>query len=277
MKISNFIITFIFTLLICSCSQNKYKKELIGNWYSIDNPYTIKIQFKKDSIIVTDNRINKSIWKVNKDKIEFNYKPFMEDTIININLSYELNDKKNRLFTKTNSFITTDSIEFTYLKAENYLDFLFKKNGVKINLKEKSKLEYIPIGGGTINIFAFKNNDSIIAKTEFSSNLDSLDNDIKKLNLTHNETFNNTYNNYKETIEREYPESKIKSKVEYYNLWVKEFYQFQIFVDNQVPEKEISKIVHKLEKNFDYDIYEIFHTVESNIYTPVYELEGIKK
>ncbi|MBL4642054.1 MAG: hypothetical protein JKY44_00545 [Flavobacteriaceae bacterium] len=171
------LLLFIFTSLFISCNKENEKFYFIGNWSTTsDTNFNIDIQFFKDSMVIDDSLIygtysNK--WKVKGSKIEqtllrgdksiLNYK--------NTNY-YKFNLTKDTLFIKND----LDSIHyFKFAKINNGFEYFENKIGLRIKL-EKVSDGLITAGNDdyNFNIYISTKNNKIIAKTDYSNNLNNL-------------------------------------------------------------------------------------------------------
>lgn len=174
------ILTYILLIFIFSCASTKQKEKLIGNWYSNsdDNYGFIEFQFYNDSLISFD-KLGKNFaeWEVSKDKIQL--------TDINgftnkkqLTYSYEL-DKSNGILKL--KILGDTIIQLPKLiKAKNTYDFFQKNVGIVIDLPTKEN-ELTQIGfpdNLTFNIYAGFSDNSLIVKTDFSSDLKNLKKEV---------------------------------------------------------------------------------------------------
>ncbi len=265
------IILLLLSFSILSCT-NKEQKKLNGNWYNLNKKYTNKFKFKNDSLIIIDIDVHKAKYKIVNNYIEFDYKPRFED-VKTIQLNYQLNKNRDTLVVQSKK----DSIpKNRFLKAKNYLDFLFKKNNVIIDLKTNQSADYVPLGSIVINIY-IENIDGVFkGKTEFSENLESLDDDLEKIEVVFNEHLNRSYYNYSSEILRLSKRSTTLKIDNFKERWMKDYFQFQIFADKSVPQNEVDKIISIIKENYEFRIYQIYFTPE-NTYAPINDLKGIEK
>jgi hypothetical protein len=173
------LLLFIFTSLLSSCNEENRKSDFIGNWTSISDEnfdFDIDIEFFKDSMVI-DNSLfygtysNK--WKVKGDKIE---QALIRGNKFDLNYKntnyYKFNSTKDTLFIKNER----DSIlYFKFAKINNGFEYFENKIGLKIELKKVSD-NLISAGNNdfNFNIYISTKNNKIIAKTDFSNNLNKL-------------------------------------------------------------------------------------------------------
>jgi hypothetical protein len=174
------IFTYIFIILIFSCSSTKQKEKLIGNWYSNSNKNYgfIEFQFYNDSLISYD-KLGKNFaqWEVDKDKIHLTY---INGFNINKELTYSYKlDKSNELLDL--KILGDTIIQLPQLiKAKNTYAFFQNDVGIEIDLPMKDN-ELIQLGfpdNLIFNIYAGFSNNSLIVKTDFSSDLKNLEKEV---------------------------------------------------------------------------------------------------
>lgn len=240
------ILILISSVVLISCGSNKFKKKLTGNWYEINE--NLKLQLDKDSIKISDIGFKKTTWSANKNQIKYNYKTFFNDTVIKVSLKYKLLSNDSLLI---DPYIDTLP-EALLLKANNFIDFLFKKNKVNITLDDNPNAEYQKTDGRYgIKIFIGYQNDSIITKTEYSDNLENLQNDFDKILTDINPYFKNEYNEF------------MRDRITY-KQWIKMNIYYSLFVDKNIPENVITSVVDKLRKSKIKKVYRVFKTKEEN-------------
>jgi len=175
MKKTIFLITF---LAIClSCKKENIKSDFFGNWSSTsDTNAEIDIMFFKDSMVI-DNSIMYGTyslkWKIRGSKIEQTLLRGDSSILNNKNISnYEFNYNKDTLVIKHKSD-STRNIKFR--KIKNGYEYFENKIGLEIKLKTVSEK---PISAGNndynFNIYLALKNNKIIAKTDYSNNLNNL-------------------------------------------------------------------------------------------------------
>ena len=249
------------SLILISCGGNKYEKELIGKWFEIKE--TSKLEFKKDSLTISDLTVGKSKWKANEKKISIIIKNEFNDSIKSNSLKYELNN--DTLIIRTNEKVEFD--EFKLVKAKNFTDFIFKKNNVILNLEKNEKSQYLPTENQNgIKIFIENKNGKIKIKSEYSENLNNLENDIEKLLLDLSPYIIYQLEDLRTDIDTD--ESTIKK-------WIKINAYYSLFIDKEIPEFKINSIVKKLRKTKIKRIYRIYETKDSE-FVDFNKLKGIK-
>ncbi|GGG60556.1 hypothetical protein GCM10010976_34150 [Bizionia arctica] len=217
-----------------SCGQNKYEKQLNGNWYEIKNDGITRLNFKTDSLIITDLRTQVVEWTADKSKIEFDYNLLFPDSlgkkIKKTTLQYHLSSKKDTLFTK---FIETQKeIKFNLIRADNYIDYLNKKSGIKFELPNDSKSEPVNLDNEySLKIFMGFSNNKIIGKTELSNNLNNLESDIKTI---------------KDNLITGRPEQDVRNEFRFH---------LRVFADKKISDSMITK---SLPITFKSDIFKIY-------------------
>lgn len=241
---------FLILFILISCGRNEYEKRLVGNWYSIDE--NEKLTFSKDSLFI-HNLGQKIKWYASKDSIKFKIRQlFNYDSIEKVSLKYEFK-KDTLLITPHHNSNTINPVKF--VKADKFLDVIFSKNNVDINLPINYNIERLSINSNySIKVFLQLKNDSIIASTEYSKNIDNLKQDIEK----HLLKFDLELNQYKENYKIFNPEIKDREVVE---RWVNKNVSFAIFSDKEIKKKDIRKVYYKLKSikqiNKIYQIYDI--------------------
>lgn len=189
-----FILLFI---LLFPRGQNSAEKELNGDWRDIESEYVTWHFYPDGLVLKIGDRDEKTEWKANKSKIEFEFPEFgfdalgnKIDTINKVLITYQLSDNKDSLFGswKDNWGIH----KFSLLKTKNYIDYLKKKFGIEFILPKDSssinlgQMYHSTIGGKKLHpdyglkIFMGSSNDEIVARTELSENLSNLEFDIKR-------------------------------------------------------------------------------------------------
>ncbi|WP_299162945.1 hypothetical protein [uncultured Tenacibaculum sp.] len=262
MKKYSFILSSL--LFLCfSCNRNKYEKRLIGSWYSIDE--NEKIVLEKDSLSIYP-LYNKVKWSATDNSIIFKHKNFFNDSIHKVNLKYIF---KNDTLLIT-PFKDSINIPIKFIKKNNFLDFLFSKNQVNITLPVNYNIEHIRVEPKYgIKIFLDLENDSIIAKTNYSNNLKKLNSDLKK----HVSILKKDIIFFKEDYKHMYKDLNDK---ELEKLWIKFNVHFSIYADKEISTKELRFYYKKLKKVKEINkIYRIYDINES-MYVDFYRLKGVK-
>lgn len=248
-------------LFLISCGGNKYEKELIGKWFEIKE--TSKLEFKKDSLILSGLTVVKSKWKANENKISFIIKNDFNDSIKSNSLKYKLDN--DTLIIKTNEKVVFN--EFKLVKAKNFTDFILKKNNVIISLEKNEKSQYLPTENKNgIKVFIENQNGKIKIKTEYSENLNNLESDIKKLLLDLSPYIIYQLNDLRTDTDTD--ESTIEK-------WIKINAYYSLFIDKEIPKLKINSIIEKLRKTKIKRIYRIYETKDSE-FVDFNKLKGIK-
>ena len=176
-----YIFAIIAELILISCGQNSYEEELNGKWYEIKNDGITRLNFKSDSLIITDLRTQTVEWSADESKIEFDYNLMFPDSlgkkIKKTILEYNLSSTKDTLFARI--IDTQKELQFNLIRANNYIDYLNKKSGIKFELPKDDESKHINLDGNYgLKIFMGYSNNKIIGKTEFSDDLNNLESDI---------------------------------------------------------------------------------------------------
>ncbi|AQS93982.1 hypothetical protein BXQ17_07870 [Polaribacter sp. BM10] len=237
-------LTFLlFLLILISCGRNKYEKKIIGKWYDIKE--NSKLEFDKDSLTISEPFYYKGIWKANENKVKFSYNNMFNDSIKKNSFTYKLHN--DTLFFKSDLNPLSESF---FIKAESFTQFLFKKNKVNINLGKNKNAEYQgPNTKYGIKIFIESWKKSTIIKTEYSNNLENLENDLEKKLNSLNPYFKDEYNDY------------MKERMTY-EKWIRINIFYSLFVDENISEDIVKNIVEKLRKTRINKIYRVYKTEE---------------
>lgn len=233
------IFFLLILLIVISCGRNTYEKKIIGNWY--DDNELMKFDFSKDSVTVFDYNIQKTTWTANNKKINIQYTKFINnsDSIIKLDLNYSLKNNDTLIIKKSGN-------SFTFLKAKNYLDFLSKKYIVKFDLEENPKAyRQIKDDNYGIRIFLGYYKNKIIVKSEFSENLNNLDND---LNIKLSQINKDYQDNYRDVYE--------------YEKWNEIVLHYYLFVDKKIPKDTLNFYIAKLRKSKIKKLYRVYQTEE---------------
>jgi hypothetical protein len=176
------LILFIFTSLFIFCKKEIEKSDFIGNWSSISDEnfdLDIDIEFFKDSMII-DNSLNygthSNKWEVIEDKIEQTLLRGNSDLNYTNTNYYKFNSTKDTLFIKNER----DSIPYLkFVKINSGFEYFENKIGLEIKLK-KGNDELISAGNNdfNFNIYISLENNKLIAKTDYSKNLNELPNEL---------------------------------------------------------------------------------------------------
>jgi hypothetical protein len=176
------LLLFILTTLFLSCNKEIEKSDFIGNWSSISDEnfeLDIDIEFFKDSMVIYNPLIygtysNK--WKVIDDKIEQTLLRGNSDLNYNNTNYFKFNSTKDTLFIKNEQ----DSIHyFKFAKITNGFEYFENKIGLKIEL-EKVSNGLISSGNSdyNFNVYLTLKNNKVIAKTDYSNNLNNIGNQL---------------------------------------------------------------------------------------------------
>ena len=257
------ILTFSIIVLFFSCGRNKYEKRLVGNWYSFDE--NEKLTLDKDSLLI-ESLHEKVKWNSTKDLLKFNYKDVFNDSINKVSLKYIFKND-TLIITRYNDLENT---QIKFIKATKFLDVLFSKNNVNIELPVNSNIENIRVDPKhAIKIFLELENDSIVPKTQYSENLSNLNNDLEK----HRSLFSKEIEWFKEDHSHIYKEL---NNQELESLWVRFHVSFSIFADKGISTKELKFYYNKLKEVKEINkIYQIYGIDESQ-YVDFYKLKGVK-
>ena len=255
-------ITSIFiALVLFSCGNNKYEKKILGKWFELKE--TSKLEFKKDSLTVSDYVVRKCKWNADGKKILFVFEKEFNDSLKKQTIKYRL--KNDTLIIVDNGELEFN--EFKLIKANNFTEFILKKNSISLNLEENEDSEFIDVENKNgIKIFVEFKNEKIECKSEYSESLENLDNDINKLLLDLSPYIINELENIR--TENDTDESSI-------NRWLKVNSYYSLFIDKKVPESKINSIIEKLRKTKIKRIYRIYKT-EDNEFVDFNKLKGIK-
>jgi len=175
----NLLYIFIITVFV-SCTSDKYKTQLLGNWYFYNKPVKAKHlnEFKiyRDSVVINDFMGRTTAkWKANEKQIYlYDIKGFHDRT----ELTYEYKLKDKHLLDLK---VYGDSIiEFkNIIKANDAFDFLQKSIKLKIDLpKTKKYLKQIGNSEFSFTIYAGYIDEQLMFKTDISPNLNNINNEI---------------------------------------------------------------------------------------------------
>lgn len=240
----------LFTILLASiflfsCGRNKDEKKLFGKWYEIRE--FGKLEFTKDSLNISELTFTKAKWKADEKEIKVEFKNVFNDSIKSHSLKYKLNN--DTLFIQSE----IDSIPvFKFIKAESFTDLIFKKNNVTINLDKNPNSNFQRIENKYgIKVFIENKNGIVKAKTEYSNNLENLENDLNEILLDLSPYFMNEYNS---------------SHSERFSVeqWIRMNIYYSLFIDKEIPQSKIDTILEKLRKTKIVKIYRAYKTVETD-------------
>ena len=174
------LILIIIIAFLYSCTANE-KDDLIGSWFFRNELYggTVEFQFLNDSVFIYDGLgIKSGSWEADKEKIyvtDING-PFVE--LNQMTYLYQLDQSKKLLNLKAIRDSVIQLPEFT--KAESAHDYFQKSIDLEIQLPEIST----KIGNTSrptkldFNIYAGFNNNKLVVKTDLSSDLNDLNNEV---------------------------------------------------------------------------------------------------
>ncbi len=173
-------ILLIFTLIFTSCKKEDDKSSFIGNWSTISgiDPGITDLQFFNDSVVQKSSYDShySTKWKVEENKLIF-YREYGSLQGRKISLDYKF--KKDTLFLK----FENDSTYYIILKKiKSAYEYFQNKIGLEIELPKTDK-ETTLIGKNkrNFNIYISMKNGRLIAKNDYSNNLDKLAPDVFSL------------------------------------------------------------------------------------------------
>lgn len=251
-------LTFLLLILISiSCGRNKHEKKLIGKWYDIEE--NSRLEFDKNSLTISNPFYYKGIWNANENQVKFCYNNMFNDSIKKKSFRYELNN--DTLFLKSDLNPLSETI---FLKAESFTDFLFKKNKVNVKLGNNENAEHQgPNTKYGIKIFIESRKKSVIIKTEYSNDIENLENDLERKLISLNPYFKNEYN------------QSFKEQMTYEN-WIRINIFYSLFVDTNISENIVKNTIRKLRKTKILKIYRVFKTEEKEYGIPFDNLKEIQ-
>lgn len=174
------IILLILTYLLTSCKKGDNKSDFIGNWSTISgiDPGIRDLQFFNDSVIQKSSYDSyySTKWKVEKKKLIF-YREY--GSLQGRKVSLDFKFKKDTLYLK----FENDSTYYIILKKiKSAYEYFENKIGLEIELAKADK-ETTLIGKNKLNfnIYISRKNGKLIAKNDYSQNLDRLALDIFSL------------------------------------------------------------------------------------------------
>jgi hypothetical protein len=229
------------TIAITSCGQNSFEKELNGNWYELKNNGFTRMLFESDSLTITDWSNQTIKWKANKEQIEFNYKLLFPDSngkqIQETVLSYKLEPISETL--KIN-FIKPDTLAPTeFIRADNYIDYLNKKNKIQFSLPTDSTSEFIEINGDFgLKVFIGFENGKLTSKTEFSDNLKTLSQDIEEF------------------------KNQIKLRDKFYEEMLPYRLHYRVFADKGISTSNFRMFIDSLKESTIKKVYRMYESEE---------------
>jgi len=266
------LIILIISIIYSSCSTNKYEKKLIGTWYDISE-YE-KLEFNKDSLIISDFYVQPYKWKADNSEITFSQIPVFKDSVEERKMNFKLLNNDFLILFKQIDTLKKDSL----LKANSYTEFILKKNNIKIKLGDNNKSDYVPKNfHNSIKVFIGYENNSIIRKTEYSNNLENLDNDIE----FHLKKINGNYEKFKEDIkqinQRDGKNLTQIDTLELYERWINSNVSFSLFADKDLPNDLIENVVKKLKRSQIKKVYQIYERIENYADADFDVMKGIER
>ena len=219
------IYPYLFCFFILgSCGINQHEKELLGKWYCVENDGLTRMEFYPDSLIFRELYSQNVEWTANDSIFEFDYTyrhPFTINKTETKISNYRLSKAKDSLFCEVQ--IPVGINKFTFLRAKSYIDFLSKKNGVKLNLPIDLQVEHIELDSEYgFKIYIKKDNDTLIGLTELGNSMDSLNSDLMEF------------------------VKKFAQKDQFHLDKLKHETHFRIFADNSISDKQIMDFLQKV-------------------------------
>lgn len=236
-------------LALLSCGQNSYEKELNGKWYGLENDGFTRMFFYAYSLIITEIGSQNVQWKADKSRIEFDYYlrfHTLPNNFKKYKTDYILSKNKDTLFCKIKD--STDERSFNLVRADNYLNFLNKKNDVDFELPTNNQIEHFDLDGDYgFKIFIGSNNDVLKIITEYGNGLDSIKTDVLKF------------------------KQKINPKGEYEKSKLYHGIHFRIFADKSISNEKLISYIRELAKS---EINRVFRIYKSEEYENLGYLRG---
>ncbi|MCL5247471.1 hypothetical protein M4I21_16745 [Cellulophaga sp. 20_2_10] len=240
MKNKIHILIFIAVLTVMSCSQNSYEKELNGKWYGLENDGYTRFFFYPDSLIITELGSQNVQWTANNATIEYNYNLRFgpsANSIKKFKTAYILSKSKDTLFCKIKD--STEEISFSLMRADNYLNFLSKKNEVDFELPSNTKIEHFDLDGNYgFKIFIGTKNGTLKIMTEYGNGLDSIQSDILK---------------FKQNIN---PQEEYEKRILNYKI------HFRVFADKSISNEKLNSYIQELDGGEINRVYRIYKSEE---------------
>ena len=127
----------------------------------------------------------------------------------------------------------------------------FKKNNVNINLENNVNSDFQRTENKyALKIFIEYKDGTIKTKSEYSENLENLENDLEKILIDLSPFFMNEYKDLhteRFTVEE----------------WVRMNVYYSLFIDERIPKSKINSIVERLRKTKIRKIYRVYKTLET--------------
>ena len=218
-------------ILIVGCSSAKQKLPFLGDWYAVheENAAINEFQFYKDSLVINHELgRSSSKWKVRSNIIHLTHIKGISNKT-QWTYYYQLDEVNGLLNLK---MFKDDSLvkPFGFMKAENIFDFFQKKYvGFNIDLPiTNSELKEIGfVNHLNFNIYAGFNNNNLVVKTDFTPNLNNLENEV---------------NTFKENS----------------RLELKRFLRFNLIADKKISKFQIDSIKKRLKTTSIERIYRTY-------------------
>ncbi len=226
--------------MLCSCAQNNHEKNLLGKWYCIENDGYTRIEFYPDSLIFREVYAQNVDWKANDSIFEFDFTykhPFTVNKTRKIISHYVLSKEKDTLFCEVPVSIGVNN--FTFLRADSYIDFLSKKNRIKLNLPIDLKVRHIDLASDYgFKIYIKKDKNRLIGLTEHGNSLDSLIFDLREF-----------ANKFDQTDQ--FNMDKLKDEI-----------HFRIFADKSICDQQVANFIQKANNTGIEKGYRIYESIE---------------
>lgn len=231
---------FLSALVLLSCGQNSFERDLNGKWYSMENDGYTRMEFYPDSLIFTEIYPQNVEWNANDSIFEFDFTykhPYTINKTEKLISYYRFSKSKDTLFCEVPVAVGIN--KFTFIKAENYIKYLSKKNGIEFNLPLNLQIEHIELEPEYgLKIFIKQDNKGLNGITEFGHPLDSLKTDliefkknIKPVNKSHLD--------------------KLKHEI-----------HFRVFADKSISNEKISSFLQKINNTGIDKAYRIYESKE---------------
>ena len=198
------------------------------------------MEFYPDSLIFRELYSQNVEWTANESSFVFDYTykhPFEVNKTETKVSNYRFSKKKDSLFCEVK--IPVEINKFTFLRAENYVDFLSKKYGIKLNLPIDLQVEHIELDSEYgFKIYIKKDKGALIGLTELGNSMDSLNSDLMKF------------------VE------KFDQKDQFHLDKLKHETHFRIFADSSISDKQIMDFLQKVNNMEIEKGYRIYATKE---------------
>ena len=198
------------------------------------------MEFYPDSLIFRELYSQNVEWTANDSIFEFDYTykhPFTINKTETKISNYRLSKEIDSLFCEIK--IPVGINKFTFLRAESYVDFLSKKNGVKLNLPIDLQVEHIELDSEYgFKIYIKNDKGALIGLTELGNSMDSLNSDLMKF------------------------VKKFDQKDRFHLDILKRETHFRIFADSSISDKQIMDFLQKTNNTEIEKGYRIYATKE---------------